>query len=113
MKYLKYILLTVLMSVSFVAINASDGSLVSTSEQTTDIKIYPNPVIIGAVLTIDAGKEIESIQVMNIVGEVLKTEKYNETTIAKLNTDNLNEGIFFLKISFVDKSNSTKRLWVK
>jgi hypothetical protein len=112
MNYFKFIFFLVLVSISIVSLNAADPN-VSATEQSNNLKLYPNPVTYGDALTISADKDIERVEVMNIVGQVMKIENFVMVPEVKLNIDELKEGIYFIKILFVDNTSSTKRLWVK
>jgi hypothetical protein len=112
MKYFKYILISVIISISTITLKASDYSL-SVTDRSTEVNLFPNPIVNGDVLTIIAEKNIDRIEVLNILGQPIKNVSYFETVQAKLNIDELKEGIYIIKISFVDKTSSTRRLWVK
>jgi hypothetical protein len=112
MKFFKYILFSVLISFTAFTLKASDYSQ-SVAERSMEFNLFPNPIDNGDVLNIIAEKEIERVEVLNIVGELMRIENINETNRAKLNIDELKEGIYLVKIIFVDKTSSTKRLWVK
>jgi hypothetical protein len=111
MKYFKYILFIFFITVSSVVLRAANYA--SITEQSTDVNLFPNPIENGNVLTIVAEKDINRIEVMNIVGQIMKIENFTETSRAKLNIDEFNEGVYIIKILFVDKTSSTKRFWVK
>jgi len=112
MKYFKYILISVLISLWTITLKAADYSLTAI-DQSTEVNLFPNPIENGEVLTIVADKNINRIEILNIVGQPVKNLTFYETTNAKLNIEALKEGIYIVKILFVDKTSSTERLWVK
>ena len=78
-----------------------------------EISLYPNPVVDGT-LTVTAEKEISSIDIVNIVGEHILSEKEPEpSTSVQLDVNNLKSGIYLIKVNFVDNTSNTKRIWVK
>ena len=59
--------------------------------------VYPNPANIGEIITINANSKIESIEVINILGEKVFTETSN-----KIATANLSKGTYILMINLTD-----------
>ena len=112
MKPYRYILISALICLSTITIRASSYSE-SVTDKSNEINLYPNPIKNGEVLTIDSDKNIYRIEIMNIVGQLMKIEDYSETSNVKLNIEELKEGIYIVKILFADNTTSTKRLWVK
>jgi len=58
------------------------------------LKIYPNPI--SGVLNIQ-GEGLESIKVYNTIGQCVMTQEVNGNDI-QVNTENLNNGIYFLRV---------------
>lgn len=85
----------------------------NSSTDQVKVTLYPNPVIDGN-LTIKAEKEITKLQIVNIVGEKILSEKEPEpSTNVHLDLNNLKSGIYLIIISFADNTSNTKRIWVK
>jgi hypothetical protein len=78
----------------------------------TVVEVYPNPTT-SAQVTINAEKEINKIQLLNILGEEIRVEVVEPSTNIMFELGNLENGIYLVKITFTDNSSSTKRLWVK
>ena len=91
-----------------VTVTANDGSGVNGSENITisnqsssigelktipNISIYPNPA--NAQLTIDVKAKIETISIMDIMGQTVKTIVEPDNTV---NVSDLTKGIYFLQI---------------
>jgi hypothetical protein len=112
MKYFKNILFAALFMICTNLVKADDLSQ-NISDQPIEIKLFPNPIVNGEVLTIVAEKDIESLEILNIVGQKMITQNVEQTSNTRLNIGGLKEGIYFIKILFVDNTSSTKRLWVK
>jgi hypothetical protein len=88
------------------------------SERTDEVsveaaKIYPNPVANGENIKIEGDKDFEKIEVINIVGIEVYTEKISPTMIFELNISGLDKGIYLLKILYSDNTSIIKRFWVK
>jgi hypothetical protein len=69
--------------------------------------MYPNPV--NDVLNISAKNTIENLQIINMLGQVIKTSSPNKNSF-QLNTSNLNTGIYFIKISTNNKEETFRLL---
>lgn len=113
MRNLKYILLIISVCFGSILLKAENFS-----EKTDDVsgkvaKIYPNPVANGEDLRIEGDKDFEKIEVINIVGIEVYTEKISPTTIFELNISGLDKGIYLLKILYTDNTSIIKRFWVK
>ena len=67
------------------------------NEEISDLLIYPNPANIGETITINANAKIESIDVVNILGEKVLTQISN-----KITTANLARGTYIINIRFTD-----------
>jgi hypothetical protein len=112
MKFLKYILFSFLLSIAAIALKGA-GHLEKVTEKTSVVVLFPNPVVNGEVMTVKTDKDIDKIELINIVGQHMKFENNILAANAKISFNGLTEGMYFLKILFVDKSSSTKRFWVK
>lgn len=62
------------------------------NNQNSQISIYPNPT--SSILNIEV-REQTHISIINIVGEIVKTETINGTS--KLDVSNLNAGVYFIQ----------------
>jgi len=90
---------------------ASDqGYLNTLADDPVTVSVYPNPVVDGNLL-IKADVKIEKIEIMSIVGQIVYSQELEPSNSVRLNFD-LQTGIYLVKISFIDKSSSTKRIWV-
>jgi len=69
----------------------------SIDENTISYVMYPNPANIGNTVTISANAKIESIVVVNILGEKVLTQISN-----KIITTNLARGTYIINIRFTD-----------
>jgi hypothetical protein len=75
--------------------------------------VYPNPVVDGQ-LTINASEAIESVQIINLLGQVVITENFVDFTKTKMiNVEMLNKGIYTVKLKFSDNSVSQTNLVVQ
>ena len=69
----------------------------SIDENAISYVMYPNPANIGEMITINANEKIESIDVVNILGEKVLTQISN-----KIITTNLARGTYIINIRFTD-----------
>jgi hypothetical protein len=69
----------------------------SIDENAISYVMYPNPANIGNTVTINANAKIESIVVVNILGEKVLTQISN-----KIITTNLARGTYIINIRFTD-----------
>lgn len=68
--------------------------------------LYPNPT--NGNLSIDAGKLISIIEVFNVIGESLISTKTSSAKVV-VETEKLNKGVYFVVITYADKSLSSSR----
>jgi hypothetical protein len=76
------------------------------------LHIYPNPVIDGS-LTINSDTQIEKIEILSIVGQVVLTQELEPSNSVRLYLDQIQSGIYLVKVTFTDNTSDTKRIWVK
>ena len=80
----------------------------SIDENTISYVMYPNPANIGNTVTINANAKIESIVVVNILGEKVLTQISN-----KIITTNLARGTYIINIRFTDGRIVDNKLIIK
>ena len=75
--------------------------------------IYPNPVANGTV-TIQASKTIANVEVYNVIGQLMMTNKF-DGSMAKIVMDvnGLNSGLYVAKIVYSDNSSATRKVQIK
>ena len=78
--------------------------IVSAKNEYFEIKISPNPV--NDRLTIESSKPIEQIEIINAVGQVVKTFSGSKLT---LDVQSLAKGSYYLKIYVKDQQVITKQ----
>ena len=75
--------------------------------------VYPNPVIDGQ-LSINASEAIESVQIINLLGQVVITENFNDFTKSKMiNAAILNKGMYTVKLKFSNNTVSQTNLVIQ
>lgn len=75
--------------------------------------IYPNPSVSGNI-RIEADGKIESLQVMDIMGRVVDSQKLDISgETVQLTVRNVNTGMYFVKIMTVDNRIGVQRLVIK
>lgn len=90
------------------------GAVVGTSViNVIDFKVYPNPNSTGS-LDIQADENIESVEIVNLMGQRVLVENYNNShTTANLNLGTLAKGIYVVQVHFADNMISTQKLIIK
>ena len=111
-------------------VEVSDGELIDDAAITVNINdvdestgiedllknnlvFYPNPV--KDELNLIIGSELQGeiyLQVINSIGNVVKTATYKNQNEFKLNVSNLNSGIYFIQVN-VGENTITKRVIIK
>ncbi len=83
------------------------------NDNTDKVTIYPNPAIEDE-LTISAENSIIMIEILDIVGSSVYIQKY-ETGTKKvvLNIEELNKGLYIIKVKLSSKITYTEKLMIK
>ena len=76
--------------------DCSNASAVNDAKEVSYV-IYPNPANIGETITVNTTSKIESIELVNILGEKVLTENSN-----KITTSNLSKGTYIIMINLSD-----------
>jgi hypothetical protein len=78
-----------------------------------EIVMYPNPVTEGR-LTIKSEESFNSIQILNITGEIVFSQEYPMgSTLEVLELNKLEKGMYLVRIGFEGKTNHTAKIIVK
>jgi len=78
-----------------------------------EIEIYPNPVTEGR-LTIKSSESFQSVQILNITGEIIFSQEYpSGTTSEVIELDKSEKGIYLVRLGFQGKVNHTEKIMVK
>ena len=78
-----------------------------------EVEIYPNPLT-GGRLSVNCDDPVKSIQVLNITGKIVFNEEYlTGTYSAVLDLNNLEKGLYLVRINFNDKTVHTEKVMVK
>lgn len=94
------------------SIPGNSSAVDTVGENPANLKIFPNPVVDGT-LNINSDIQIEKIEILSIVGQVVYTQELVPSNSARLYLDQVQSGIYLIKVSFIDKTNDTKRIWVR
>lgn len=81
-------------------------------EHQVNLNIFPNPVEDGS-LSINSDIQIKKIEILSIVGQVVLTQELEPSNSVRLYLDQIQSGIYLIKISFINNTSDTKRIWVK
>ncbi len=77
------------------AIVDNTTSIKSSTANTVDVAIYPNPA--NALLNIKSDSKIVNVRIFNIIGQIVMVEKLN-VTHAVLEIDDLDEGMYYVEV---------------
>ncbi len=96
--------------------NIYDNNTISgfvNNDNTDKVTIFPNPVIEDE-LTISAENSIVMIEILDIVGSSVYIQKY-ETGTKKvvLNIEELNKGLYIIKVKLSSKITYTEKVMIK
>jgi hypothetical protein len=100
----------ILLVIALTGINSANGNYIVPDNQTGQVSIYPNPVSSGSI-TISSDQKIEKIEILNILGQIVRTEEFDSIFSYKMSVD-LQPGIYLVKVSFKNNTYSTKRIRV-
>jgi len=89
-------------SVSYIFIAKLASALSIEEEQLTSVKLYPNPA--NDFIKIEHKKAINNITIYNITGQIIKTIKASNSNSAKINIMNLNDGLYYIRVSTENES---------
>ena len=81
-------------------------------ESTNAFSFYPNPVSNG-VFNIAATSAISSVELYNVIGQVMLTQTNTGNAEVKMKLADVNPGIYFVKVNFVSGQPVTKKIVVK
>jgi Secretion system C-terminal sorting domain len=76
-------------------------------EAKNKINLYPNPT---SGLIIISGNEISEITIIDVLGKIVYSEKYNSLNEASVNISNLNKGIYIATIATKDGFSSSQKI---
>lgn len=74
------------------------------------LRVFPNPVV-NDVVSIVSNQEFQKIEILSIVGHVAHSEELEPSNSVRLKV-NLQPGVYLMRITFTDKTMSTKRIRV-
>jgi hypothetical protein len=109
---LKSKILILMFLIAGVALQANAKPVSIIDEKPVQVKVFPNPVTEGTV-SIDSELEIKRIEILSIVGQVVYSQELEPSNSVRLYLDNIQSGIYLIKLSFVNNTSNTKRIWVK
>ena len=87
---------------NLMAVSAVGGSLGTTNQLLTDLKVYPNPV--NDVLNITNADNVSEISILSLSGQLLKTERSN---VSQVSFSGLAAGVYFVKLTSATGGNKT------
>lgn len=87
---------------------------VSITQENIDAIVYPNPVRDGK-FYVSSQYSITSIEVLNVIGQRILKKEFNPNSIQEIFVElvNCEQGLYLVKISFVNDKTIIKKLLVK
>ncbi len=84
-------------------------------EKKKEVLLYPNPVIGNIRFIVKSEEVISKVEVVNVIGKVInRTENDNfDIREVPIFVRKYEKGMYFVKITFEDKTSSIKKLLVK
>lgn len=92
--------------------NRQTTAVSNVNKVSSDILLYPNPAMNDLNVVYDAGLDIKTIAVYNIIGKVMSVYKVPSTS-ANLNLENVPSGIYFLRLYNGDGENVVTKKFTK
>ena len=77
-----------------------------------DVSIFPNPLLDGK-LNIKSSESIKEIEILSIVGKVVYNEKIEDKNKVTLDLDNLDKGLYIVKVKLDKEQTITEKLMVR
>ncbi len=75
---------------------------------TINLSVYPNPV--EEIMTIKSATGIRSVSITNVAGQEVLKENISSNRVARINTSDLDSGVYFIKVIDVNGEFSTKKI---
>lgn len=111
MRSFKYILVVCfLFAVGFNPIYAGESMV--EDKPSKEFKLYPNPVE-GDYFVIDTDESIIEVKVLNLLGQQVYQQHYNNTQTARIEFENNEKGLYLVQIKTNDNRVTTKRILFK
>lgn len=77
-----------------------------------DISIFPNPLLEGK-LNISSSEAIKEIEILSIVGKIVYNEKIEDKNKVTLDLDNLDKGLYIVKVKLNENQTITEKLMIR
>ena len=77
-----------------------------------DVSIFPNPLLDGK-LNINSSETIKEIVILSIVGKIVYNEKIEDKNKVTLDLDNLDKGLYIVKVKLNENQTITEKLMIR
>ena len=85
----------------------------SFNDDRDEIQIFPNPVT-DKILNITSENSIAKIEILDIIGSTVFIQEYDtDTRKVVLSLDNLNRGMYIIKVKLENKTAFTEKIMIK
>ncbi len=92
--------------------NGHVAGINETEKPNNSINVSPNPFTTSAQITFNQTYKTIALEVYDIEGKLLLQNRYADCKQIQLNRDNLNNGLYFLKLTLDDKAMETRKVVV-
>ena len=99
------------LSLSAISLAASN-IYVALNDNGNEVIVYPNPVI-GSEFSIKADNDISEISILNVLGQLVYTQKYLNQKKVSIELETSDRGVFIVQVKTSDGTTTTKRILFK
>ena len=91
----------------------AEDNFALTNNAELEVTIFPNPFS-GNQLTIEANRNFESVEILDIVGKVIYFKEFESAIIkVEINLSGTDKGLYIVRIKFDSKNFHTEKIIVK
>lgn len=82
------------------------------ADQTEDFKVYPNPTqhMIYADWSLEGNPNLTQVEILDISGKTVNLEFVKTASGTEVSLSNLSKGVYFIKFSFDDQAQITRKI---
>lgn len=93
---------------------AANNAISEHDQNTLNVTVFPNPVEQNGMVHVLANNFIKNIELVNIIGQVVKTETVSEKTgVHSTNVGSLSQGVYLMRLTFRDNTQHVQRITIR
>lgn len=97
--------------IGFIEITLTNVLSVDNPDAIESVKIFPNPA--QDYITITNSRNVDTVEIYNILGKLVKRIKTSQENTLELDLTNLNNGMYLVKITDINANTKSQKLIVK